>query len=133
MDFLSLPYLAFYGKSLLFALIGILPIINPLASAPLFVDYTRGLSDEARTRLARRIGHSVMVLLSCAMVMGSYVLDFFGVSLPAVRIAGGMVVASIAWRMLGAQQVTSDDATQMVHALSEDKAIIKAFYPLTFR
>lgn len=132
MDFLSLPYLAFYGKSLLFALIGVLPIINPLASAPLFVDYTRGLSDDARARLASRIGQSVMVLLSCAMVMGSYVLDFFGVSLPAVRIAGGMVVASIAWRMLNAQQVTSDDATQMVHALSEDKAIIKAFYPLTF-
>ncbi|AVP56266.1 MarC family protein [Pulveribacter suum] len=132
MDFFAQPYLAFYGKSLLFALIGVLPIINPLASAPLFVDFTRGLSDEARTRLARRIGQNVMVLLTFAMVMGSYVLDFFGVSLPAVRIAGGMVVASIAWRMLNAQQATSDDATQMVNALTEDKASIKAFYPLTF-
>ncbi len=132
MDFFAQPYLAFYGKSLLFALIGVLPIINPLASAPIFVDFTRGLSDDARTRLARRIGQHVIVLLSFAMVMGSYVLDFFGVSLPAVRIAGGMVVASIAWRMLNAQQATSDDATQMVNALTEDKAIIKAFYPLTF-
>lgn len=132
MDFFAQAYLVFFGKSLLFALIGILPIINPLASAPIFVDFTRGLSDDSRTQLARAIGKNVFMLLSGAMVLGSYVLDFFGVSLPAVRIAGGMVVASIAWRMLNAQQVTSDDATQMAHALTEDKVRIKAFYPLTF-
>lgn len=121
-----------FGKSMLFAVAGVLPIINPLASAPVFVDLTRGLSDDGRTSLARRIGKNVALLLAGAMLIGSYLLDFFGISLPVVRVAGGMVVASIAWRMLNAQQSASEDTAQMAQSLSEDRARIKAFYPLTF-
>ncbi len=109
-----------------------LPIINPLASAPVFVEFTRGMDERGRTRLARRIGKNAALLLAGAMLIGSYLLNFFGVSLPVVRVAGGMVVASIAWRMLNAQQGASDDTTQMAQSLSEDRARIKAFYPLTF-
>ncbi len=130
---LSFPYLlSAFGKSLLFALAGVLPIINPLASAPVFVDLTRGLNDQGRAQLARRVGKNAALLLAGAMLIGSYLLSFFGVSLPVVRVAGGMVVASIAWRMLNAQQGASDDTTQMAQSLTEDRARIKAFYPLTF-
>ena len=130
---LSLPILLLaFGKSLLFTLAGVLPIINPLATAPVFVDLTRGMSDSGRAALARRIGKNIALLLAGAMLSGSYLLDFFGVSLPVVRVAGGMIVASIAWRMLNAQQSTSEDTTQMAQSLSEDRVRIKAFYPLTF-
>jgi len=130
---LTPPFLLLaFGKSLLFAVAGVLPIINPLASAPIFVDLSRGLSDGGRASLARRIGKNVALLLAGAMLIGSYLLDFFGISLPVVRVAGGMVVASIAWRMLNAQQSTSEDTTHMAQSLSEDRARIKAFYPLTF-
>lgn len=132
MDFLALPLLAAFGKSLLFVLAGILPIINPLASAPIFVDLTRGLGDGTRAMLARRVGKNVALLLAGAMLVGSYVLHFFGISLPVVRVAGGLVVASIAWRMLNAQQLLSDDTEKMAHALTDDKARFKAFYPLAF-
>ena len=132
MDLFATPLLAAFGKSLLFVFAGVLPIINPLASAPVFVDLTRGLSADSRSRLARGIGQNVILLLAGAMLLGSYVLDFFDVSLPVVRVAGGMVVASIAWRMLNAQQVTSNDTAQMAHQLTEDKVGIRAFYPLTF-
>ncbi len=132
MDFSASFLLAAFGKSLLFALAGVLPIINPLASAPVFVDFTRDLSDDGRARLARRIGKNAALLLAGAMLIGSYLLNFFGVSLPVVRVAGGMVVASIAWRMLHAQQGASDDTTQMAQSLNEDRVRIKAFYPLTF-
>ncbi|GAA3996411.1 MarC family protein [Comamonas faecalis] len=132
MENIALPLLAAFGKSLLFVLAGILPIINPLASAPIFVDMTRGLSDESRAHLSMNIGKHVFVLIVAAMLLGSHVLHFFGVSLPVVRVAGGLIVASIAWRMLNAQQTVSDDATQMAQSLTEEKARIKAFYPLTF-
>lgn len=132
---MSMPFidlLTAFGQSLLFAFIGVLPIINPLATAPLFVDQSRGLNERGRALLAERIGKNVAILLATTMITGSYVLRFFGVSLPAVRIAGGVIVATIAWRMLNAQQSTSEDATQMAQALTEDKARVKAFYPLTF-
>jgi len=124
--------LAAFARSVLFVLAGVLPIINPLASAPIFVDLTRGLNDATRAQLARRVGKNAGLLLAGAMLMGSYVLHIFGVSLPVVRIAGGMIVASIAWRMLHAQQVTSEETTSMALSISEERAHIKAFYPLTF-
>lgn len=128
----ALALLAALGKSLLFTLAGILPIINPLASAPIFVDLNRDLSEPTRQELAWSVGKNVMLLLAGAMFAGSYVLHFFGVSLPVVRVAGGMVVASISWRMLNAQPANTSDAAQMASVLTEDKAKIKAFYPITF-
>ncbi|GAB2744804.1 MarC family protein [Melaminivora jejuensis] len=124
--------LAAYAKSVLFVVAGVLPIINPLATAPIFVSLTGELSEDSRLWLARRVGRYVMVLLMGAMLIGSYVLHIFGISLPVVRVAGGLIVASIAWNMLHAQSVASQDATSMAQSLSEEKARINAFYPLTF-
>lgn len=124
--------LATFGKSLLFAVATVLPIINPLATAPLFTTLTHGVHDAIRADLARRIGRNVVVLLTGATLVGSYVLDFFGVSLPIVRVAGGLVVASMAWRMLNAQQAADGDADQMAQAVTESNVRIRAFYPLTF-
>ena len=121
-----------FGKSLLFALAAVLPILNPPASAPVFVNLTRGLDRGTRAMLARRIGRHVVFLLAGAMLVGSYVLDFFGVSLPIVRVAGGLIVASTAWRMLHTQQAASDDKAQMAQSLTEDNVRIQAFYPMTF-
>lgn len=124
--------LAAYAKSVLFVVAGVLPIINPLATAPIFVSLTGELSEDSRIWLARRVGRYVMVLLMGAMLIGSYVLHIFGISLPVVRVAGGLIVASIAWNMLHAQSVASQDTTSMAQSLSEERARINAFYPLTF-
>ena len=121
-----------FGKSLLFAVATVLPIVNPLATAPMFTTLTHGVHDAIRADLARRIGRNVAVLLTGATLVGSYVLDFFGVSLPIVRVAGGLVVASMAWRMLNAQQAADGDADQMAQAVTESNVRMRAFYPLTF-
>ena len=95
--FLLLTALA---KALIFVLAAILPIINPLAMAPTFLSLTEGASKGTRSVLAKRIGFNSFLLLSGAMLFGSYVLDFFGVSLGIVRVAGGMIVARTAWQLL---------------------------------
>ena len=130
---MEVPALALaFGKSLLFALAAVLPILNPPASAPVFVNLTRGLDRDTRAMLARRIGRHVVMLLAGAMLVGSYVLDFFGISLPIVRVAGGLIVASTAWRMLHAQHLANDDKAQMAQSLTADNVRIQAFYPMTF-
>ena len=121
-----------FGQSLLFALAAVLPILNPPASAPVFVTLTRGLDGATRTMLARRIGQYVVFMLAGAMLIGTYVLNFFGISLPIVRVAGGLIVASTAWRMLHTQQAASDDKAQMAQSLTDDNVRIQAFYPMTF-
>lgn len=122
--------LSLFSKSLLFALAAVLPIVNPLATAPVFIQLTRGVDRTERVLLARSIGRHVVLLLVGAMLVGSYVLDFFGVSLPVVRVAGGLVVASMAWNMLGTQQSTGPDQAQMAQSVSASNISIRAFYPL---
>ena len=121
-----------FGKSLLFAVATVLPIVNPLATAPMFTTLTHGVDESTRADLARRIGRHVAMLLIGATLVGSYVLDFFGVSLPIVRVAGGLVVASMAWRMLNAQQAAEGDPDQMAQSVTASNMRIRAFYPLTF-
>ena len=130
MDFPTLA-LAF-GKSFLFALAAVLPILNPPASAPVFVNLTRGLDRATRVSRATRVGRNVALMLAGIMLIGTYVLDFFGVSLPIVRVAGGLIVAFTAWNLLYAQQLPNDDKAQMAESLTQDNVRIKGFYPITF-
>ena len=121
-----------FGKSFLFVLAAILPILNPAATAPIFLSLTDGASTATRVILARRIARNMFALMAGSMLIGSYVLDFFGISLPIVRVGGGLVVVANAWRLLTAADVTTDRRAEMADAFSSEQAMRQAFYPLTF-
>lgn len=121
-----------FGKSLLFALATMLPIVNPLAIAPIFVDLTEGMSRGSRAALSLRVGRNVVVVLVTSMLVGIYVLEFFGISMPVVRTGGGLIVATVAWPLLSTHSPTSADKERIAQKLSDDDARMRAFYPLTF-
>ncbi|MFP5461962.1 MAG: MarC family protein [Gammaproteobacteria bacterium] len=121
-----------FGKSFLFVLAAILPILNPAATAPIFLSLTDGASLATRVILAKRIARNMFALMAGSMLIGSFVLDFFGISLPIVRVGGGLVVVANAWRLLTAADVTTDRRAEMADAFSSEQAMRQAFYPLTF-
>ena len=125
-------YVGAVGRGFLFALAAILPILNPAATAPIFLSLTEGASAGTRTLLARRIARNMFLLLAGSMLVGSYVLDFFGISLPIVRIGGGLIVAANAWRMLSVSPSSVDVRAQLAEAFTPEQAARQAFYPLTF-
>ena len=104
----------------------LLPLINPAGSAAIFNSMTLGISDAARNRMARQIGVYSFVLVVAATFIGSYVLDFFGVSLTSVRIGGGLLVAASGWKLLNAEEKQEPP----VHDVK--KVVSRAFYPITF-
>ena len=120
------------ARSFLFVLATMLPILNPAATAPIFLSMTEGASPSIRALLARRIARNMFWLMTGSMLVGSYVLDFFGISLPIVRIGGGLILASVAWRLLGATPSTPDSRVSLAEAFTPDHAHRQAFYPLTF-
>src|SRR5262245_56103312 len=65
---------------------GLLPIVNPLGSAPMFLAMTSGLSTRTRRWLAWRVAVNGLVLLLVSIFVGSHILDFFGISLPVVQV-----------------------------------------------
>jgi multiple antibiotic resistance protein len=108
---------------------GLFPIVNPLGSAPIFLNLTRHCRDEERHALAWRVAVNGFLLLLGSLFVGSFVLEFFGITLPVVRIAGGLVVTTMGWKLL-----TTDDRLQDQRAASADPnhgALPDAFYPLT--
>ena len=115
---MTLELLGALGKSFLFVLAALLPILNPAATAPIFLGLTEGASPDTRALLARRIARNMVWLLLGAMLVGVYVLEFFGISLPIVRVGGGMIVAANAWRMLTTSQAGSDSRTQLAEAFT---------------
>lgn len=120
------------ARSFLFVLAAMLPILNPAATAPIFLSMTEGASPATRRLLARRIARNMFWLMTGSMLVGSYVLDFFGISLPIVRVGGGLILASVAWRLLGATPSTPDSRAALAEAFTPDHAHRQAFYPLTF-
>ena len=103
---------------------GLFPIVNPIGGAPIFLGLTRGCTEEQRNALAWRVTLNSFFLLLGSMLIGSYVLEFFGITLPIVRIAGGLVVTVTAWNLL--QRGDEDEPPS-------DKPVppTDAFYPLT--
>lgn len=121
-----------FGKSLLLVLASLLPILNPAGTAPIFLGLTEGASGRTRAVLAKSIARNTALMMVGAMLVGSYVLDLFGISLPVVRVAGGSIIAANAWRMLNTGQATSDSHQALVAKFTPEMARARAFYPLTF-
>jgi multiple antibiotic resistance protein len=125
-------FFANFGRSFLFALATLLPILNPPAVAPIFLTLTEGASTAARSQLARRISMNIFIMLAIAIVAGNLVLDFFGISLPIVRVGGGLLVIATAWQLVSASDSDTRHAQNMAEAYSPEQIGAKAFYPLTF-
>jgi multiple antibiotic resistance protein len=103
------------------------PIVNPVGSAPLFLGLTQFASDTLRNALARRVAINSFFLLLGSVFMGSHVLEFFGISLPVVRIGGGLVVTAFGWKLLNSDARPDGDHT----AEDAPATVPDSFYPLT--
>jgi multiple antibiotic resistance protein len=105
---------------------GLFPIVNPIGGAPIFLGLTRSCEQRERNQLALLVAINSFALLLGSMLVGSYVLEFFGITLPIVRVAGGLVVAATGWKLLQAENNPGGD--RAAHGSGES---IDAFYPLT--
>jgi multiple antibiotic resistance protein len=116
-------------RNILLVYAALLPIVNPFGMAPIFASMTYGYDLSVRRTMAMRVAINGMVLLIASMFVGSYVLDFFGISIAAVQMGGGLVVMISGWRILN-QQSNVSDRNLDPHPSSET-IMSQAFYPLT--
>jgi multiple antibiotic resistance protein len=116
-------------RNILLVYAALLPIVNPLGMAPIFAAMTDGYDTAVRQTVAMRVAINGLALLMASLFIGSYVLNFFGVSLAAVQLGGGLIVMISGWRILNQQSNLSEK--QVPPAASTDTILSKAFYPLT--
>jgi multiple antibiotic resistance protein len=117
------------SQSFFLAFSALFSIVNPLGTALIFSQVTAARSHAERAALSRRIAaYSAMVMLG-ALWGGAHILSFFGVSLSALRIAGGLVVTSRAWCLL--QTPEQNEVRKQEQASESEGCDDVAFYPLT--
>lgn len=117
-EFLNIFFLVFAG---------LFPIVNPLSNIPIFMQLTLGTPRPVRHAMCREIAVGGFLLLLGSMFVGSRVLEFFGITLPMVRIAGGTVIFSMGWRLLH----QGDNPVEDQPREAEAPAVDQSFYPLT--
>ncbi|MGB7947512.1 MAG: MarC family protein [Candidatus Binatia bacterium] len=129
MELWILPFL----HVLILVPVTLLPIINPVGTAPIFVA-TFGGNRAIAQRLARQIAINSWFVMVASMLIGTHILALFGISLPVVRLGGGLLVAAAGWRMLHRNE--DDDvhtaAAEEAAALTDTEIVRRSFFPMTF-
>lgn len=117
------------AKSLFLFVTALFPIVDPLGGSPFFLAMTSEYHPGARRALSWRIALNSFALLVGSYFVGTYILAFFGISLPIVQVGGGIVLIAMGWALL-MQRDEGCDASNRKNIHPEDVAR-QAFYPLT--
>jgi multiple antibiotic resistance protein len=123
------PVLQEFTSTLLVVVAGLFPVINPPAAGFIILSLVPDATPAQRADLARRITINSFFLLLGALSIGAYVLTFFGVSIPILRVSGGIVIASAGWKLL--HSPVDDKKAHAKSADSSEFSTEQAFYPLT--
>ena len=115
----------------------LLPLVNPLGSAFVFLGLVGLAPIEVYRSLARKIAINTLIFLIVIALIGSSLLSFFGISLPIMQVSGGIIIAMIGWSLLNQQDShPSPEKTVAAQPAVTDSEIAslksKAFYPFTF-
>lgn len=123
-----MSYISHFWQLILGTIIGLLPLINPLAIAPPFLAITQGYTQERRQQQLRMACIYMVVILVSFLIGGTFIMQFFGFSIPGLRIAGGLLVAGIGSTMLMAAP-RGPETDNLAHAEARAKGDV-SFSPL---
>src|SRR4029453_1402007 len=84
-------------NTFLLVLAAIFPVVNPPGTALVFLARTQGAEPALRRDLAWRVAKNSFAVLVCSLLGGALVLQFYGISIPILRVAGGYIVAAAGW------------------------------------
>ncbi len=94
---------------------GLFSVLNPLGAMPLFLSLTAGETSTSRRLIARKASIYMVIILLVAFFVGQYILNFFGISVDAMRIAGGMIIIGSGFALLQGQHGKNRTISKEVH------------------
>jgi multiple antibiotic resistance protein len=86
----------------------LIPIANPFSTAPMFLSLTANFEKSERKRAAKLSCMYMFLVLVTFLLFGVFILSFFGISLPSLKIAGGLIIGYIGFRMLFPPKLSGD-------------------------
>jgi len=124
-------------NSFLIAFSVLLPLINPLGSALVFLGLVGDAPPKVFRSLACRIAINNVIFLAVIELLGATILNFFGISLPIVQLSGGIVIAAMGWAVLnersaGASSRKKEEESEQSGEPDTQHLEEQLFYPFTF-
>jgi multiple antibiotic resistance protein len=124
-------------NSFLIAISVLLPLINPLGSALVFLGLVGEVPPAVYHSLARKIALNNIIFLVFFELLGATILNFFGISLPIVQLAGGIVIAAMGWSVLNERDASANSRNKQKETEVREEDLKehlnqKVFYPFTF-
>jgi multiple antibiotic resistance protein len=117
-----------FARVLMVAFTTLFPVVNPIGCAPIFLSMTRRYPQSVRQILSGKIAIYSLAILAVSLVFGTPILNFFGISIAVIQIAGGLVLGATGWKLLN-QNDEAGSESQAPATL--DDALASAFFPLT--
>ncbi len=109
--------------------LALFPIVDPFGGIPIFFSVTSSWTPADRRKTAVKTGLWVFAILVTFLFFGRFVLHFFGISLPVLRIAGGLIVANTAWGMVTSHSRITPEETDEAQE-KEDISLTPLAMPL---
>jgi multiple antibiotic resistance protein len=98
-----------FWQLILGTVVALLPVINPVASTPVLLTITEGDTEERRAHQVKKGCLYMVIILVCCLFGGGFIIRFFGISIPGIRIAGGLLVSGLALAMLATPREDADE------------------------
>jgi multiple antibiotic resistance protein len=113
-------------ETFLLVLATLFPVVNPPGAALIFLSMTQNASVKERRSLARRVALNAFFVMIGSLLMGAFILNIYGISVPVLRLAGGLIVAATGWKLLNEGAQNRADVEN-----ADTSYVSRAFYPLT--
>ena len=117
-----------FTRVLLVAFATLFPLVNPIGCAPIFLSLTQHYPQSVQGVLSNKIASYSFAILAVSLLFGTPILNFFGISIVVIQIAGGLVLAATGWNLLNAKDGSSGESRGPA---TLDDALEHAFFPLT--
>ncbi|MBW7843345.1 MAG: MarC family protein [Ignavibacterium sp.] len=130
-----LTYVHTFINMLFISIVALFPVINPIGSALIVNPYLSQLPDSDKKAAVKKITLYAFSICVVALFAGRWILELFGISIPVVQLAGGIVICIIGWESLSARSDTKTDAKDVESLTNNNIANNvndKLFYPITF-
>ncbi|MDI3318556.1 MarC family protein [Pinibacter soli] len=126
--------LTFFAEIIPLTYVALFHVINPIGSGVLFYNLTSRATSKERRSLAKHVALNTSIMLVIILMAGIYLLKLFGITVPIIKMCGGLVILAMGWRSLQQDDDVndSDKKMQLTNVHTNDVYKNKQFYPFTF-
>jgi multiple antibiotic resistance protein len=118
----------------LIGFVALFPVVNPIGSAFIISPYLSGLNRRERLIVVRKITFYAFIICAVTLFVGHFILEIFGLSIPIIQLAGGIMICKIGWTFLTSDGTDDADIKPTTTEEIDHIPLVesKLFYPITF-